>query len=415
MSGGFDEVLNRRGTGSLKWDACRRFFGADGVLPMWVADMDFRTVPAVVEAIRARAADGVFGYSLSPDTFYDNTISWFCRRYGWKTKREWILGSPGVVPAIAAAILAFTKPGDGVLIQTPVYYPFRESIIGLGRRVVENPLLPEGGTYRMDYAHLKEGLQQAVLAILCSPHNPVGRVWRVDELQEFGNACLASDTVIISDEIHADIVYRGFRHTPVASLSKPLRNATISCHAASKTFNLAGLQTAPVIIASDRLRNPFSAMLRSLGFYGSNIFGAAATAAAYGSGEEWLEELLAYLSGNIDFLEGFLAANVPGIRFTRPEGTYLAWLDCRGLGMDDGDLKRFFLHEAGLALDDGPMFGSGGSGFMRLNFACPRSTLETALSGIAAAVAARSRASGGSGSSTPESASGALPNTDLRR
>jgi cystathionine beta-lyase len=386
MSNRFDEIIDRRGTGSLKWDACRQFFGTDDVLPMWVADMDFRTAPAIIDALLERAADGVFGYSLRPEAFYENTVSWLLRRHGWRTKREWILGSPGVIPAVAAAVLAFTKPGDGVLIQPPVYYPFRETILGLGRRIVENPLVLDGGKYSMDPAGLEAGLEESALALLCSPHNPVGRVWTGDELGAFGEACLSSGAVIVSDEIHADIVFEGNRHIPLASLSKPLRNSTVTCLAASKTFNLAGLQTAPVIIASDALRMPFSSMLRSMGFHGSNIFGAVATAAAYGAGEEWLVELLDYLGGNLAFIEASLAGRVPEIGLIRPEGTYLAWLDCRGLEMGDEEMRRFFLHEARLALDDGPMFGTGGSGFMRLNFACPRSTLEKGLSSIASAV-----------------------------
>jgi cystathionine beta-lyase len=396
MSGRFDEVLERRGTSSLKWDGCRQFFGTDDVLPMWVADMDFRTVPEIVQAITARAADGVFGYSLRPEAFYENVIGWFLSRYGWRAKRQWIVGTPGVVPGIAAAILAYTKPGDGVLIQTPVYYPFRESILGLGRRVVENPLVFDGRRYAMDEADLKAGLQQSSLAILCSPHNPVGRVWTSRELEVFGDACLASDTVIVSDEIHADIVYPGSRHVPIASLSKDLRGSTVSLYAASKTFNLAGLQAAFAVISSDSLRLRFNATLRSLGFYGSNIFGAVATAAAYGKGEGWLEDLLAYLGENLDFMEEYLSTNVPGIRLVRPEGTYLAWLDCRGLGMGDEALRSFLLSEAGLALDDGPMFGTGGSGFARLNFACPRSLLRNAMSKLAAAVmAGKGRSSAG--------------------
>ncbi len=382
----FDRVLERRGTGSLKWDAIPQFFGVDDALPLWVADMDFAAPECVTSALASRVSDGVFGYSLPPDGYFDALRLWMLEGHGWDIRRDWILSCTGVVTAVSAAILALTRPGDGVLIQPPVYHPFRDSILGLGRRLVENPLLLEGGRYSMDLPGLEANLRECSLAILCSPHNPVGRVWTREELQAYGSLCADADVPVVSDEIHADIVYRPGRHTPLATAGGCPAESVVTCFSASKSFNLAGLQTAQIICPSGKTRSALALSLGSMGVFGAGALGPVASEAAWKSGHPWLEELMEYLSVNLGTIRRRIACEIPGVSLIEPEGTYLAWLDFRGLGMDDDDLESMILSRAGLALDRGRSFGTGGGGFMRLNYACPASILGEALDRLATAL-----------------------------
>lgn len=385
----FDAVLERRDTGCAKWSFNERLFGAADVISMWVADMDFPSPPPVVEAIRRRAEHPIYGYPMRSPAFYEPLVDWLRSRHGWETDRAWFVHSPGVVPALGLAVLAYTQPGDKVIIQPPVYYPFFNVVKNNGRQVVENPLVVQDGVYRMDLAALDRLIDaRTKLLILCSPHNPVGRVWTRSELAALGDLCLKRNITVISDEIHSDLVFPWARHTPLASLSPELAQITATCFAPSKTFNLAGLATSAVVIPNPRLRQSFTTVVENLGLQLGNVFGQVGLEAAYRYGAEWLAGLMAYLEGNLDYLTEFLARRLPQIKPNRPEGTYLAWLDCRALGLDRAALKDLFLKQARVALDDGPIFGTGGEGFQRLNFACPRATLDAALRRIEQAVLA---------------------------
>jgi cystathionine beta-lyase len=312
------------------------------------------------------------------------------RRHGWDIAPEWICISPGVVPALNMLVRTFTSPGDGVLIQPPVYHPFYHTIEYNAADVVTNPLIYEGGRYHMDFADLEQKVKDpsVKMAILCSPHNPIGRVWTRDELRRFGEICIANDVLVVSDEVHGDLIYKGNVFTPFAKISTDFAGHSIICTAPSKTFNLAGLQTSCVIIPDEELRARFRKTLDSNGLVIPNSFGIVALQAAYDHGEEWLEQVLGYLQANLEYLEAYVAERIPQIRVVRPEGTYLVWLDCRELGLDKLALKRLMMDEAKLYLDDGYIFGPGGDGFERINIACPRSILAEALDRIGKAIAA---------------------------
>ncbi len=389
MKFNFDEVIDRRNTASVKWDLADELFRTEGILPMWVADMDFRSPPAVIEALHARAAHGVFGYTACMASYYEAVIGWMKKRHDWDIARDWIVPSPGVVPALSMLVQALTGPVDRVILQTPVYYPFMAAIEKNGREILRNPLTLGDGRYRMDF----DGLEQAAadprakLIILCSPHNPVGRVWAPDELRRLGEICIRNGVLVISDEIHGDLMLRGKAHMPFASLGDELSAHSITCTAPSKTFNLPGLQTANIIIPDEGIRKAFSAVLERNGIMEPNAFGPAALEAAYRHGEEWLEQLLRYIEGNLEFLKKFLSEKIPRIKVIEPDATYLVWLDCRGLGLDRKALKRLIRSDAKVALDEGHIFGSPeGDGFERVNIACPRSVLEEGLLRIERAV-----------------------------
>jgi cystathionine beta-lyase len=383
----FDRVIDRRNTASLKWDFSKRLTGREGLLPLWVADMDFPAPQEVLEALRRRVEHGVFGYTLEPESYFQAAMDWVLRRHGWKLEREWLLPAPGVVPAINLAILAFSEPGDEVVIQPPVYYPFGESIQRNGREVAENPLALEGGRYRMDFAQLERLIgPRTRLLILCSPHNPVGRVWERGELKRLGELCLRRGVILLSDEIHGDLVLPGFRHLPTASLSPELAGFTVAFLSATKSFNLAGLGGSLMVIPDPNLRKRFKKTKESLWTGLANAFSVTASETAWRHGGPWLERLLAYILDNYEFLARFLAERLPAARVMSLEGTYLAWIDFRSLGLSDKQLKERIVQRAGVWLDDGPMFGTGGQGFQRLNLACPRSTLREALERIAGAL-----------------------------
>jgi cystathionine beta-lyase len=384
----FDEIIDRTQTDSVKWSVNEHLFGRKDVLSMWVADMDFRAPEVVVQALVARAQHGIYGYAARPDSYYQAVIDWLEKRHAWKTERAWQITTPGVVPALSMAILAYTQPGDKIVIQPPVYHPFKRVVENNGRRVVENDLIDDDGYYRIDFEKLDRQLAdpRVRMLIFCSPHNPVGRVWTPEELTRLGEICLKHNVLVISDEIHSDLVFSWAKHTPYASLSPEMAQNSVTLLAPSKTFNLAGLYTSIALIPNPRLNAQFCQTLENLGTGGSSVFGMAGLETAYRYGEEWLEELLDYLEGNLTFLEEFIRKRIPQIKVRKPEGTYLVWLDCRALDLNRADLRHFFIHQAGLGLDEGAVFGTPGEGFMRMNTACPRATLAQALEQLAQAL-----------------------------
>lgn len=385
----FDSVIDRHNTSSVKWDCAGEVFGVPGILPLWIADMDFRVPPAVTQALKKAAGHGIFGYSRAMPSYYEAFRGWVRQRHNWDVPPEWVVFSPGVVPALYMLVKAFASPGDQVVVQTPVYYPFFSAIKSHGCRVLDNPLRLEDGQYRMDLEDLERKLNpRARMLILCSPHNPISRVWRQDELRRLGELCRRHGVLIVSDEVHCDIVYKGFRHTPFASLSEDFNSRLVVCTGASKTFNLAGLQVSNIVIPDVKLRERFRDALKSCAMGAPNALGIVAAEAAYRHGGEWLEQLLVYLQGNIDFLTGYIAGEIPGLRVIQPQGTYLLWLDFRGCGIDRKRLGRFVRRDARVGLEAGTIFGCKEPGFERMNIACPRATLEEALSRIAQAVSA---------------------------
>lgn len=378
----FDKLIDRRGTHSLKYDFAARRGMPDEILPLWVADMDFASPPAVLEALSERVRHGVFGYSDAADEGYFNALrDWFKRRFDWDIEQKWLIKTPGVVFALSTAIRALTQPGDAVLIQQPVYYPF-ESVIKVNeRRLVVNQLLLQDGKYRMNLEEMERQIvdEKVRMFILCSPHNPVGRVWSREELIAVGRLCAKYDIYVVADEIHADFVYSGYRHQVYAALGPEFAERCILCTAPTKTFNLAGLQISNIFIPNERIRRSYLKEIARTGYSQPNLMGLIACQAAYEKGEEWLEELLKYLEGNLAFVRSFLQEKLPQVRLVEPEGTYLVWLDFRALGLSDKELDELIVKKAGLWLDGGSMFGAGGEGFQRINIACPRSLLEEAL------------------------------------
>jgi len=390
MKYNFDEIIDRTDYHSEKWDELKTKFGdiPEDVLPMWVADMEFRAPKPVIEAIKKTAEHGIYGYTSRPDSYYQAIIDWMEKRHNWKVKKDWLAFSPGVVPALSIIIRAFTQPGDKVIVQPPVYYPFFRIIENNGCHVVNNPLKLSNRKYFMDYDDLERKIDdpRVKLLILCSPHNPVGRVWQKEELIILGEICLEHKIMVISDEIHADILFKGYKHIPFASISPAFAHHSITCTAPSKTFNLAGLQTSTIIIPNKKYYKTYSNALDSLALDENNVFGLVALEAAYRYGEEWFEQLSSYLNENLEFLMKYFKEKIPKIEVIKPEGTYLVWLDCRQLGLSAKDLNNFMLNKARVALDDGYWFGTEGKGFMRINIAYPRSFLEEGLKRIEEAV-----------------------------
>ncbi|KPK83359.1 MAG: cystathionine beta-lyase [Bacteroides sp. SM23_62_1] len=383
----FDEIIDRSGTNCIKYDFIGDYFGENNLIPMWVADMDFRTPDFVMDAIRTRASHEILGYSKRPDSFYDATIQWYRRRQNWTIEKEWIIFTPGIVPALYFAVRAFSDSGDKVIIQPPVYHPFFSVISSNQRQVLMNPLKLRKNKYFMDFENLENIIdRETKLLILCHPHNPVGRVWSAEELTQLGIICKKNGIIIISDEIHSDLVLPGFKHTPLASLEGNFRDITTTCIAPSKTFNIAGLSTSLVIIPDPDLREKFKYEIENSHLWLGNIFGNVALEAAYTSGDEWLDQLLVYLQQNFSFLEGYLKQFIPEIKLITPEATYLAWLDMRDFKLPDSDLKDFMIRKAGLACNDGASFGKEGHGFQRMNIACPKALLEKALHQLRIAV-----------------------------
>lgn len=390
----FDKIINRKGTNCLKYDfAVERGKPAE-VLPLWVADMDFQVSEEITKSLHAAVEHGIYGYTQPKDPYYNAIMNWMKKNHQWETKREWIVKTPGVVFALGAAVKAFTKPGDAVLIQNPVYYPFTNIIRDNDRRVIDNTLVYEKRVtegklqYSIDYEDFERKIVQEniKLFILCNPHNPVGRVWTREELQYLGEICLRHHVIVVSDEIHNDFVYPGFEHTVFANVDPRFAEFTVTCTAPSKTFNLAGLQISNIFIPNETLREAFQKEIDKTGYDEPNALGAVACEAAYRGGQEWLDQLRAYLLENLNFLRAYLQEKIPQIHLVEPEGTYLVWLDCSELGISGKELDQFIVEKAGLWLDGGAMFGPSGADFQRVNIACPRATLELALDKLKAAV-----------------------------
>lgn len=377
----FDAIIDRRNTCSIKYDFAAERGMPEGLIPLWVADMDFKAPPAVIEALSQAVSHGIFGYSDVKQDYAAVVLDWFSRRFGWQANPSWLVKSPGIVFAIATAIRAYTKPGEAVLIQQPVYYPFHRMTQINDRVVVNSPLVYEDGAYVLDFDDFEAKIlrHQVRLFILCNPHNPVGRVFTARELERLGDICVRHGVVIVSDEIHQDFIFPGHRHTVLAALKPEFADITVTCTAPSKTFNIAGLQVSNIFIANPERRDAFRQEMARTGHHMLNSLGLCAARAAYEQGEEWLEELLVYLKGNLDFTRRYLAERMPRIRLVEPEGTYLLWLDFRDLFDSEEDRQRFMVEKAGLWLDQGTMFGEDGQGFERVNIACPRSVLKQAL------------------------------------
>ncbi|MGV3581953.1 MAG: MalY/PatB family protein [Methylophilus sp.] len=381
----FDIAINREGTYSLKYDARQTLFGRADITPMWVADMDFATPQAVTRAMTERAKSPIYGYTHFPDRLYDSLINWLKHRHGWEIKREWIVMSPGVVPSLHAAVMAFAQPNQAVIVQPPVYFPFFSAVTHTGRQLIENTLLFENNRYSIDFDHLEQCAKNARMLLLCSPHNPVGRVWQQEELKRILNIAEKHDLIILSDEIHADLIYPDYKHHMLATLARST-NHIVTAVAPSKTFNIPGLGLSALIVPDTEHRTAINKAFDTMHVSAANPFSIAAFEAAYSEGEAWLEALLAYLKENRDFVASYLSAHLPQIKLIAPEGTYLLWLDCRGLGMDDHELKHFFVYKAGLGLSPGTLFGEAGSGFMRMNIGAPKKIIANALGNISKAL-----------------------------
>lgn len=384
----FDTVPNRSGTNCFKYDFAREMGMPEDVLPLWVADMDFPTAPAVLERLHALAEHGIFGYTGVKDAYFSAVHNWYAQRFGWETQRSWLVTTPGVVFAIAIAIRAFTQKGDAILIQQPVYYPFANKVTENDRQLVVNPLVLKNGRYEMDFADMERKIvdYHVKMLLLCSPHNPVGRVWTKEELLDVGEICQKHGVLVVSDEIHADFTYAGHTHRVFASVKSEFADFTITCTAPSKTFNLAGLQNSNIFIPNRQLRHAYKKELSACGCGGTNCMGMAACQAAYEAGADWLEQLKQYLAGNLAYVRQFLREKLPDIALIEPEGTYLVWLDLRKLGLTEQQQRQLIVQDAKLWLDTGTLFGQGGEGFERINIACPRATIEQAMQRLERAV-----------------------------
>lgn len=376
----FDEIIPREGTDCIKYDAREWIFKTNDVLPLWVADMDFRTPDFIVEAIKKRAEHEIFGYTFKPKSYFKSIIGWMQRRHNWNVQKEWISFSPGVVAGLTLAIETFSNPGDEVVVQPPVYFPFFDCVKGTRRKLVENPLKLENGRYTFDFEDLKSKITgNTKLLLLCNPQNPGGMVWTKEELQELSSICLKNNIMVISDEIHSDLVFEGHTHIPFAAISEEAASNSVVFMAPSKTFNVAGLSSSVVIIPD---KTNFARYERALnvGHLGmGNIFGTVALEAAYAYGDEWLAQILDYIWDNYLFLKKFMSEKLPIVKVMKPESTYLIWLDFSEYGMNDNELFKFMVNEAKVGLNNGDKFGTGGNGWLRINIGCPRSILEEGL------------------------------------
>jgi cystathionine beta-lyase len=378
----FDEIIDRRNTNSIKWDYTDRVFGTkEELLPLWVADMDFKTDVSIIAAIKERAEHGIFGYSGRPNSYLQAVMEWQKRRHGWEIEKEWLLHSPGVVPSLNFCVLTYTEPGDAVLVQPPVYYPFFSIVKNHNRKLVVNPLKKTGNTFEIDWDDLEHKLktEQVKMMLFCSPHNPAGRVWTKEELQKIASLCIRYNVLLVSDEIHCDLVFKEYQHIPIASLSEEIKNRTITCISPTKTFNLAGIAISNVIISDKKLREQFQTMINKLGVGLINVFGIVAAEAAYTKGEQWLNEVVEYIFGNYEYICNFFLQHFNEIKVMKLEGTYLVLLDYSALQLSKKQMEELLLKEAKVAFQDGSLFGEGGEGLLRVNIACPRATLEQAL------------------------------------
>ncbi len=382
MTFNFDLPVNREKTNSVKFDGRQQYFGTTDVSPLWVADMDFAVPECITQALQERLNHPVFGYSLYPESLYQATIDWFARRHQWRIEREWILMAPGVVPSLFAAVQAFAQEGEGVIVQSPVYFPFFSAVTTNRRKLLNNPLREYNGRYEIDFEHLEHCAQQgARLLMLCTPHNPVGRVWSVAELNRVLELARRYDLTILSDDIHCDLIYPGNTHTMLGRLAQP-GDKIVTTIAPNKTFNIPGLGLSALVIPDKAQRDAMKREFEKLHVGNSNPFSIAAYEAAYSGGDEWLDALMPYLQTTRDFVADFIAQQIPGIRTVKPEATYLMWLDCRELGLSDTALRDFFIKECKLGLSPGAVFGEGGSGFMRMNIGTRLDVVKAALEQI---------------------------------
>jgi len=383
----FDQIIDRKNTKCYKWDYNKEIFGKEELLSMWVADMDFQAPQEVLEILQKRVDHGIFGYTGLTGSFYASIINWMKKRFNWKIDQEWIVTTPGIVPAINFAIQTYTKKGDKILVQTPVYYPFFTSTENNERTLVVSQLKLSNSYYKMDFTDLERKLADDVkMMILCSPHNPVGRVWKFNELQKVSKLCLKYNVLLISDEIHSDLIIGENKHIPIPTISKDIANNSLTMFAPSKTFNVAGLSLSYVIIPNKKIRVKFQKTILNLGLHGGNVFGIEALEASYRYGQKWLDELLNYIEDNYTFVQQYLQNNIPRIKTIKMEGTYLLWLDCSELRLSQKELVSLFISKAKLALNDGSKFGKGGNGFMRMNLGCSRRLIEQALDRLAIAI-----------------------------
>jgi cystathionine beta-lyase len=380
MTFNFDQIIDRTHTHSYKWDQSEKLFGNKDVLPLWVADMDFESPPAVQAALQERVAQGIYGYTIKSEMYTKAIVQWFKRRHQWDIKPQWITDSPGIVTSLSMAVELYSEPGSSVILQSPVYYPFYDVIRMNNREVALNPLVIRNGRYEMDYAQLEQlMIDGAKLLLLCSPHNPGGRVWEQDELLELGALCIKYGVTVVSDEIHCDLILPGHKHTPFAALSEEIANLTITCLAATKTFNLPGLQSSFIVASNSEMKRKFDYRLKTLSIHMAHYLAQDAVQAAYETGDEWLDELLVYIDGNVQLTISYLEQHLPDVKAMRPDGTYMIWIDCRGLGLDVNGLKELMFRKAGVAFSEGSVFGTEGQGWLRINLACPRSLLQEAL------------------------------------
>lgn len=378
-----DKYINRENTNSFKWDFRKNIFGVDDVIPMWVADMDFLSPEEVINDLVNRAKHGVYGYTFKPKEYYDSIIEWNEKKHNWKINKNYIVYTPGVVNGLKYCVLSYTKPGDNIIIQTPVYYPFFTVIKENGRNILENQLINNNGYYEIDFNNLEKLLSnnKTKLLILCSPHNPVGRVWTLKELEKIAELCIKHDVLIVSDEIHYDLVFNNYKHIPLASIDKSISDITITFTAPSKTFNVAGLDTSNAIISNRLLRNDFKQTIERYGSNMTNIFGIEGLISCYKNGENWLNELLRYIENNINFVIKYFKERLPKLAINYPQATYLLWLDFRNFG-EEKIVKEKLIKEAKVGLEEGSIFGKNGKGFFRMNVGCPISILEKACENI---------------------------------
>jgi cystathionine beta-lyase len=389
MTWNFDEPVAREGTYCVKYDLREEIFGVKNVIPMWVADMDFKTPDFVIDAMKERLNHEICGYTFRSPEYFSSIISWLKSRHEWAIEKDWICFNPGIVPALNFCTLAFTQPGDEIIVQPPVYFPFFSAVEAHNRKLVYNNLRESDGYWEMDFDSLLASITDRTrLIIISNPHNPVGRAWTREELSALSGICIKKEIVVISDEIHSDLVLPGFRHVPFASISEETASRTVTLIAPSKTFNLAGMSTSSVIISNPGLRKAFTRVTENLHITNGNIFGNIASTAAYTHGHEWLDALLRYLSGNIELVMDYCNELIPEIKPVKPDATYMIWVDCRKLGMKAKELQEFFVQKAGVGMNEGSAFGPGGEGFMRMNIATTRQNVRKALEQIESAVSA---------------------------
>lgn len=387
MKYNFDEVIDRSGNRAAKYDERMKKFGTDQVIPLWVADMDFRTAQPIIDACMKKAEEGIWGYTSRPDSYFQAVKGWEKRRNNWDVDISLMSWSLGVVPALSAIVKVFSHTGDKVMIQTPVYSEFYDVVEAWDREVVENQLVEkEDGHWEIDFEDFSAKAREVKIFLLCNPHNPLGIVWRPEDLKKMAEICIENDVLLVSDEIHSDLIFHGKKHTPTACLSEEIGKHIITCVSATKTFNLAGIQASTTIFPNMEMKQKFDKFWGNMDIHRNNAFSSVAMEAAYNEGEEWLEQLLVYLSDNFDFISEYCKKYIPKIKPNVPDATYLVWLDCRELGMDNEELRRFMIEKAGIGLNEGYTFGRSLSGFMRLNAACPRSVLAKALEQLKDAV-----------------------------